>query len=86
MEATGSTPTEYRAYVPSDPEVRALLSRDRAHLDDPYKAAIVDTLIITMKGVAAGMLRSLVQPYRVEPTTLIQTSYIPMLRPIYGVR
>lgn len=55
LEATGSTPTEYRAYVPSDPEVRALLSRDRAHLDDPYKAAIVDTLIITMKGVAAGM-------------------------------
>lgn len=52
LEINGSTPAEYRAYVPSDPEVRALLSRDRAHLDDPYKAAIVDTLIITMKGVA----------------------------------
>ena len=57
LEASGSTPAEYKSYVPSDPEVRALLSRDRAHLDDPYKAAIVDTLIITMKGVAAGAIR-----------------------------
>lgn len=58
LEATGITPPEYRKFVPSDPEVRALLSRDRAHLDDPFKSAVVDTLIITMKGVAAGMLLS----------------------------
>ncbi len=55
LEATGKTPGKYTSYVPEDPEVRALLSRDRAHLDDPYKAAVSDTLIITMKGCAAGM-------------------------------
>ena len=54
LEASGRTPAEYNAYIPDDPEVRALLSRDRAHVDDPYKAAISDTVIITMKGVAAG--------------------------------
>ena len=54
LDATGKPPAKFSSYVPEDPEVRALLSRDRAHLDDPYKAAISDTLIITMKGVAAG--------------------------------
>ena len=55
LDATGKAPAQFTSYVPDDPEVRALLSRDRAHLDDPYKAAISDTLIITMKGVAAGL-------------------------------
>ena len=55
LDASGKPPEKFSSYVPEDPEVRALLSRDRAHLDDPYKAAISDTLIITMKGVAAGV-------------------------------
>ena len=42
-------------YNPSDPEIVELLSRDPAGTNNPYVSAIYDTLIITIKGVAAGM-------------------------------
>jgi phosphoenolpyruvate carboxylase len=36
--------------------LQALLTRDISSAwKDPYKAAVEDTLIITMKGVSAGM-------------------------------
>ncbi len=40
----------YRSYVPDDPAVKALLTRDiSSAMKDPYKAAVEDCLIITMK-------------------------------------
>lgn len=49
LEASGETPTKYKDYVPDNLEVKALLSRDKNITDDLYKAAVADTLIITMK-------------------------------------
>ena len=49
LEAAGGTPTKYKDYVPDNLEVKALLSRDKNITDDLYKAAVADTLIITMK-------------------------------------
>ncbi|CAK0740175.1 hypothetical protein CVIRNUC_001230 [Coccomyxa viridis] len=51
----GIDPT-YRDYQPDDPAVKALLTRDiSSAMKDPYKAAVEDCLIITMKGISAGM-------------------------------
>ena len=45
----GIDPT-YRDYQPDDPAVKALLTRDiSSAMKDPYKAAVEDCLIITMK-------------------------------------
>lgn len=49
LEASGVTPAKFKDYVPENLEVRALLSRDKNMRDDLYKAAVADTLIITMK-------------------------------------
>jgi hypothetical protein len=49
LEASGETPTKYKGYVPDNLEVKALLSRDKNITNDLYKAAVADTLIITMK-------------------------------------
>lgn len=48
-----STPAD--DYKPTDPEVQSLLKRDPNAHKQPYKAAVEDTLIITMKGISAGM-------------------------------
>ena len=45
----GIDPT-YRDYQPDDPAAKALLTRDiSSAMKDPYKAAVEDCLIITMK-------------------------------------
>lgn len=49
LEASGETPAKYKDYVPDNLEVKALLSRDKNITNDLYKAAVADTLIITMK-------------------------------------
>ena len=48
-----ATPRE--PYVPSDPAVVGMLARDPGADKDPYRAAVEDTVIITMKGISAGM-------------------------------
>jgi len=47
----------YTEYRPSDPEIIDLLSRDPAKdpMQHPFMAATYDSLLITIKGVAAGM-------------------------------
>ena len=43
-------------YVPTDPDVAAMLKREGPDsAKDPYKAAVEDAMIITMKGISAGM-------------------------------
>ena len=49
LEKSGETPPKYKDYVPDNLEVKALLSRDKTMPNDLYKAAVADTLIITMK-------------------------------------
>ncbi|KAK9814631.1 hypothetical protein WJX72_009042 [[Myrmecia] bisecta] len=48
-------PPQFENYEPQDVEVKALLSRDPSAHKHPYRAAIEDTMIITMKGISAGM-------------------------------
>ncbi|EIE27459.1 PEPCase 1 [Coccomyxa subellipsoidea C-169] len=56
MESGQGIDSAYKDYKPDDPAVQALLTRDISSAwKDPYKAAVEDTLIITMKGVSAGM-------------------------------
>ena len=55
LEKTGKLEDKKQNYVPTDPEVAAILSRDPNSKKHPYEAAIEDTLIITMKGISAGM-------------------------------
>ena len=55
LEQTGKLDEKKDKYVPTDPEVAAILSRDPNSKKHPYSAAIEDTLIITMKGISAGM-------------------------------
>ena len=45
----------YDNYSPPDDEVKALLLRDPHAARQPFKAAIEDTMILTMKGISAGM-------------------------------
>lgn len=46
---------QFENYEPEDPEIRALLSRDPTAVKHPYRAAVEDAMIITMKGISAGM-------------------------------
>ena len=44
-------PCVLKEYQPDDPAVKALLTRDvSSAMKEPYKAAVEDCLIITMKG------------------------------------
>jgi phosphoenolpyruvate carboxylase len=46
----------HATYTPRDPEVLELLSRDpRGDDKHPFQAAMDDCLMITIKGIAAGM-------------------------------
>ena len=56
IEAGEKIDSKYENYEPTDPEMKALLSRDhtRDH-KQPYKSAVEDALIITMKGISAAM-------------------------------
>lgn len=56
IEAGEKVDSKYENYEPTDPEMKALLSRDhtRDH-KQPYKSAVEDALIITMKGISAAM-------------------------------
>lgn len=64
LESSSGTPTKYKDYVPENLEVKALLSRDKNITDDLYKAAVADTLIITMK----------VQPLITAVSTLLSSA------------
>ena len=55
FEQQGKLDDKWQNYTPTDPEVAAILSRDPNSKKHPYSAAIEDTLIITMKGISAGM-------------------------------
>jgi len=56
IEAGQGIDHSYKDYKPDDPAVKALLTRDiSSAMKDPYKAAVEDCLIITMKGISAGM-------------------------------
>ena len=56
IEAGEKIDSKFENYEPTDPEMKALLSRDhtRDH-KQPYKSAVEDALIITMKGISAAM-------------------------------
>lgn len=46
----------HASYTPQDPEILELLSRDpRGDDKHPFQAAMDDCLMITIKGIAAGM-------------------------------
>lgn len=46
----------HASYTPRDPEILELLSRDpRGDDKHPFQAAMDDCLMITIKGIAAGM-------------------------------
>ena len=55
IEAGEKIDHKYDKYEPTDPEMKALLARDPVSSKQPYKAAVEDTLIITMKGISAAM-------------------------------
>ncbi len=56
METGQGIDSHYKDYKPNDPAVKALLTRDiSSAMKEPYKAAVEDCLIITMKGISAGM-------------------------------
>ena len=55
IEAGEKIDLKYEKYEPTDPEMRSLLARDPVSQKQPYKAAVEDTLIITMKGISAAM-------------------------------
>ena len=52
--ANGAAET-YDNYKPDDEETKQLLRRDPYAQREPYKAAVEDTMILTMKGISAGM-------------------------------
>lgn len=56
IEAGEKIDPKYENYDPTDPEMKALLSRDHTRdQKQPYKSAVEDALIITMKGISAAM-------------------------------
>jgi phosphoenolpyruvate carboxylase len=56
IESGQGIDSAYKNYQPDDPAVKALLTRDiSSAMKEPYKAAVEDCLIITMKGISAGM-------------------------------
>ena len=46
---------KFEGYQPDDEETSQLLQRDPYATKTPYKAAVEDTMILTMKGISAGM-------------------------------
>ena len=46
---------KHKDYSPEDLETMQLLKRDPYAQREPYKAAVEDTMILTMKGISAGM-------------------------------
>ncbi|KAK9811208.1 hypothetical protein WJX73_010686 [Symbiochloris irregularis] len=55
MEKGGDAPDKYANYSPENDETDQLLKRDPNAQRQPYKAAVEDTMILTMKGISAGM-------------------------------
>ena len=55
MEAGEKIDPKLENYEPTDPEMKALLARDPYAHKQPFKAAVEDALIITMKGISAAM-------------------------------
>lgn len=53
MEKGGSS--KYSDYRPEDEETDQLMKRDPYAQREAYKAAVEDTMILTMKGISAGM-------------------------------
>ena len=47
--------SKHADYDPDDEETQQLLRRDPYSQKEPYKAAVEDTMILTMKGISAGM-------------------------------
>ena len=55
MEAGEKIEPKFENYQPTDSEMKALLSRDPNASKNPFKSAVEDALIITMKGISAAM-------------------------------
>lgn len=55
IEAGEKIDPKLENYEPTDPEMKALLARDPGAHKHPYKSAVEDALIITMKGISAAM-------------------------------
>ena len=55
IEAGEKIDPKFENYEPTDPEMKALLSREPTAHKHPYKSAVEDALIITMKGISAAM-------------------------------
>jgi phosphoenolpyruvate carboxylase len=55
IEAGDKIDPRFENYEPTDPEMKALLARDPGAHKHPYKSAVEDALIITMKGISAAM-------------------------------
>ena len=55
IEAGERIDPKYENYAPTDSEMKALLARDPNAHKHPYKSAVEDTMIITMKGISAAM-------------------------------
>ncbi|KAL0034136.1 hypothetical protein WJX79_011096 [Trebouxia sp. C0005] len=55
IEAGEKIDPRFENYEPTDPEMKALLARDPGAHKHPYKSAVEDALIITMKGISAAM-------------------------------
>ena len=54
-EMEAGTSDKYDSYEPQDEETLQLLQRDPYAQRQLYKAAVEDTMILTMKGISAGM-------------------------------
>ena len=55
IEAGEKIDSRLENYEPTDPEMKALLARDPTAHKHPYKSAVEDALIITMKGISSAM-------------------------------
>lgn len=55
IEAGEKIDPKFENYEPTDPEMKALLAREPGARKQPFKAAVEDALIITMKGISAAM-------------------------------
>ena len=54
-EMEKGTSEKHADYAPDDEETLQLLKRDPYAQRELYKAAVEDTMILTMKGISAGM-------------------------------
>ena len=55
MEKGNEASERHTSYQPEDEETTQLLQRDPNAQRTWYKAAVEDTMILTMKGISAGM-------------------------------